>query len=70
MEERLLYNIADACRLASIGRTALYAAIGSGQLRALKRGRRALIPAADLKVWVESLPELKPSIAPPGQRDG
>jgi excisionase family DNA binding protein len=57
---QLAYSVAEACAVGSIGRTALYEAIGLGELRAVKRGRRTLILADDLLRFLESLPALNP----------
>jgi len=40
-----LLSIASAAQRMSIGRTAMYDAIGRGELRSVKVGRRRLIPA-------------------------
>ena len=50
----LAYSIAEACAVSSVGRTSLYAAIGRGELKARKVGRRTLITAEDLKSWLDS----------------
>jgi excisionase family DNA binding protein len=52
----LVHTVPEACAITHTGRTALYEAIRSGKLRAVKRGRRTLILDEDLRQWVQALP--------------
>jgi excisionase family DNA binding protein len=54
----LALGIAEASSVARIGRTTLYAAIKSGELRARKVGKRTLILQQDLVEWLNSRPSL------------
>ncbi|WP_375143982.1 helix-turn-helix domain-containing protein [Bradyrhizobium sp. Ash2021] len=62
----LAYSVPEACLIACAGRTAIYEAIRSGALRAVKRGRRTLVLDDDLRRWVQSLPSIT---AQPARRE-
>jgi len=43
----------EAARLCSIGRTTLYAALSSGELKSVKIGTRRLITIEALRAWLK-----------------
>jgi excisionase family DNA binding protein len=52
---QLALSVREAAALAGVGRTILYAAVGSGELPSLKVGRRRLIRIESLEAWLKSL---------------
>jgi hypothetical protein len=63
-EHSACLHSAEACVVARAGRTAIYEAIRSSELVARKRGRKTIILADDLRLWIERLPRLERN---PGQ---
>jgi excisionase family DNA binding protein len=53
--ENFAYTIKEVRELIAIGNASIYKEIGEGRLRAVKRGRRTMILAADLQNWVTRL---------------
>ena len=56
----LAITIVEAARRSGLSRSSIYQAIGRGELRLKKSGRRSLILTDDLKAWVAALPDAKP----------
>ncbi len=54
--EKLAHSTSDAQRLASCGKTTLFKALASGELRYRKLGKKTLILDADLRAWIAALP--------------
>ncbi len=52
----MLFTVLEACTRLKIGRTTFYKLIGSGELRALKFGKKTLIAEEELDRWIASLP--------------
>ena len=55
----LAYRISDACRVAGIGKTSLYALAAAGKLRLIRVAGRTLVPADDLRALIASAPSTK-----------
>ena len=51
-------SIGEAVRIFGIGRTKLYELINSGDIEAVKLGRRTLIRTASARAFIDSLPRV------------
>jgi excisionase family DNA binding protein len=60
LPEKVSYSIAEAVRAAGIGRSTLYEAMATGRLKAVKLGSRTLIPAVELRRFIDALPPARP----------
>ena len=49
---KLGYSIREACQASSLGRTTIYSHISAGRLRAVRVGRRTIIPAEALRALI------------------
>ena len=52
----LYLTIAGACAKSGLGRSTIYLALASGELKARKAGQRTLIDCASLSAWLDALP--------------
>jgi excisionase family DNA binding protein len=53
---RAALRVSEACSALAISRSKLYLELAAGRLRAVKCGRRTLIPVPEIKAWLEGLP--------------
>ena len=63
-------SITDACKLIGAGRSILYELIGKRHVRAVKLGRRTLIPVASLHAYIAGLPPAKIKAVPSDKKSG
>ncbi|HRQ60058.1 MAG TPA: helix-turn-helix domain-containing protein [Alphaproteobacteria bacterium] len=59
MKKELL-TITEFCSIANIGRTNAYRLINSGAIKAVKIGKKTLIPLEALEEWISSLTAYQP----------
>jgi len=59
--DRLAYSPAEACKAISIGRTVLFEMLADGRVKAVRLGRRVLIPREELARLLGSLPDARPA---------
>jgi excisionase family DNA binding protein len=57
----MMDTIPQACARLKVSRSALYAQMRLGQLRAVKVGRRTLITRAEQQRWLSELPSAYPA---------
>lgn len=54
-KRKIAYSVEEAALKSSLGRRSIYEAIGTGELRSFKRGRRRLISDEALREFVANL---------------
>lgn len=59
IDETLAYSIKAASKATNIGQTKIYEEIKLGRLKAVKFGKRTLIPAQSLRDWVSNLSQMR-----------
>lgn len=59
--EKPLYSVAEASKLINVGKTRFYQELAAGRIRAVKSGKRTLVPAEAITEWVASLPPVTPA---------
>ena len=53
--KQLAFTVDEARQVSRIGRNEIYLAIKRGELRAIRVGRKVVIPAAALEAWLDEL---------------
>ena len=54
VDDRLLVSVKEAARLLSVGETAMWDLLMSGEVASVKVGRRRLVPVERLRQWVDA----------------
>ncbi|WP_321326995.1 helix-turn-helix domain-containing protein [uncultured Parasphingorhabdus sp.] len=57
MTNPITLSIPDAVRVSGLSRSRVYEALKARELKAVKAGRRTLIPVADLEAYLAKLPQ-------------
>ncbi len=57
--ENTLLNVPEACEQLRIGKTRLYQIMNAGQIKAVRIGKRTLIPAASIEEFINGLKPFK-----------
>lgn len=57
--DKTLLNIPEACAKLRIGRTRLYQILNAGQIKAVRIGKRTLIPSSAIENFINELQPFK-----------
>jgi excisionase family DNA binding protein len=52
----MLLTIPEACAMIRIGRTKFYQLLNAGEIKAVKIGKKTLVPQSAILQWIEELP--------------
>lgn len=61
-DETIAYSIKGASKATNIGQTKIYEEIKLGRLKAVKFGKRTLIPSKSLREWLNALPQVRDDV--------
>jgi excisionase family DNA binding protein len=61
--DQMALALDQAAHAAAVSKRTLEREVAAGRLVAVKRGRRTLVLAGDLREWLESLPRVRPEAA-------
>ena len=61
--EPIAVTIPEACRITGLARSSIYREIGAGRIKAVKAGKRTLLPMDSLRAWLASLPNVASRMA-------
>lgn len=64
MTAAIAYTLPDAARVVGLSERFLRDAITAGDLAARYAGRKVLIPADELRAWVDAMPSQRPTPKP------
>ena len=64
----IAYMIPQACEVSGLGRSSLYKLLKSGELRAVKHGKKTLILDKDLRSWLNARPQMQSGANSPKHR--
>ncbi len=57
--EKALFTFSEFCDIANIGKTKAYEILANGDVKAVKVGRKTMIPRSAIEEWMGTLPSFQ-----------